>query len=81
MSLKNSLDKLKNAIDSTKSLAAARFMPGQLADVSWNPNCCVAFEGLNTTDPKVYLYCNGKLVKEIKLSEVAKNAKACPEVS
>lgn len=79
MSIKKSLDKLKQAIYANKPPSFPRApMPGQLPDGSWDPNCCVKFEGLGTTDPKVYLICNG-VVTPIRLSEVAKNAKSCPE--
>ena len=85
MSIKKSLEKLKlamaalvdNKAISANKLEQMRRLSGQLPDGSWNPACCLYFDLSDSMYPKVYLYCNQRLIGEMRLNQVPYNARMC----
>ena len=53
MSLRNSLQKLKEVIHAAKP-------PRRIIPPPWPENCCLHWVGIGTPDPKIYLYCSGE---------------------
>ena len=56
MSLRNSLQKLKEVIHAAKP-------PGTISPPRFPENCCLTFVDIGTANPKIYLNCPGESPK------------------
>ena len=87
MSLKNSINKLRQAMaasvdqtmmGSNTGFENLQYSPAaQNPDGSWKPECCITINLDSPNNPRVTLYCKGKIVAFMPLNGVPKNAKMC----